>query len=566
MRHRNQETAGPLIRFAIRRARGAVMALVLASVISNLLMLTGPLFMLQVYDRVLTSRSLPTLWTLFALVVCLYVFYTVIEILRSRVMSRVAAAVDLGIADDVFRHEVETRRSGVGSSLLRDSESVRGFIGSPGPLAVLDLPWTPLYLLLVYLLHPRLGLVAVIGLIVVALLAVGGEFALRRVSGDLAQVQVRRDSWLRDSTRNTDALLAMGIVEHAQSRWTALTEKANELQRKSADRSGNFSMTTRGFRLLLQSAILAVGAFLVLRAELSPGVMIAASVITARALAPIEQIAGQWRGFTQARQAARRLGVILDATTADDPVELPLPGARLDVRGLVVQPPASPGPVLAGIDFGLLAGQAMAVIGPSGAGKTALVRALTGVWAPVAGSVRLDGAPLDQYRPHQMRSIVGYLPQQLDLIAGTVAENIAGFDPNASSKALVNAAVVAGAHEFILSLPHGYETELSEAGANLSAGQRQRLGLARALFGDPFLVVLDEPNSNLDHVGEEALRAAIRSCLERGAVVVLVAHRPAILEVADLVLHIERGRQVSFGPRDAAAKLESVPNVGREIA
>lgn len=541
-------------------------ALILASVISNLLMLTGPLFMLQVYDRVLPSRSLPTLITLSSLVAGLFVFYAVIEVLRSRMMTRIAAGVDLRLAPEVFAHEVETRRSGSGSSLLRDAESVRGFLSGPGPLAVLDLPWTPLYLALVYLLHPELGLVAVIGLVVVALLAVAGELSGRRLTRERSHVQSLRDLWVRDSTRNTDALVAMGIVEHARSRWVAQSAHLSAIQRRSADRSGAYSLTTRGFRLMLQSAVLAMGAWLVLRAELSPGVMIAASVITARSLAPIEQIAGQWQGFTQARLSAHRLAVVLDDSVPPERVELPLPNSRLSVRGLAVQPPSSAGAVLVGVDFELTSGQAVAVIGPSGAGKSALVRALTSVWSPVAGSARFDGAPLDQYLPSQRRRIIGYLPQQLDLIGGTVAENIAGFDPAADSEAIVKAATVAGAHDFIVSLPDGYETVLHEAGANLSAGQRQRLGLARALFADPFVVVLDEPNSHLDHVGEEALREAIGSCLARGAIVVIVAHRPSILDVADFVLQIERGRQVSFKPRDSSEPRSAGPVLVRDSA
>jgi PrtD family type I secretion system ABC transporter len=549
MLRRSRVSSVPVFRLALQQARGALLAVVLASIIANLLMLTGPLFMLQVYDRVLPSRSVPTLVTLFCLVAALYAFYVVIEILRSRVMARVAAAVDLKLAAGVFRHEIDSRQNGDGSSLLRTSDSFRGFIAGPGPLAVLDLPWTPLYLILVFLLHPALGAVALAGLVVVVVLAAANEAALRGTANDLTNNHAERDNWLREATRNTDALLAMGIVEHARSRWLRLSERSNTLQQRSSDKAGIFTYSTRGFRLMLQSAVLAVGAALVLDAQVSPGVMIASSVITARALAPIEQIAGQWRSFTQVRPAARSLSAALPARSQEPGTILPLPHRGLQVKHLVIQPPGGNAPVVAGVEFALERGAVMAVIGPSGAGKTALVRALTGVWKPTAGSVRLDGASLDQYVPNQRRAIVGYLPQQLDLIAGTVADNISGFDATASSEAIVAAAEEAGAHEFIVSLPNGYETRLTEGGNNLSAGQRQRLGLARALFGAPFFVVLDEPNSHLDQTGEVALRRAVSSCRSRGAIVVLVAHRPAILKSVDFVLHLERGRQVNFGPR-----------------
>lgn len=533
----------------LRLTRFPLVALGLISLVSNLLMLTGPLFMLQVYDRVLASRSVPTLVALTLLVVGLFAFYALLEWLRSRMTARFAAAFEALTAAPVFSAALRLRAAPGTPDPIRDLDTIRGFVAGPGPLALFDLPWLPVYLAIVFLFHPSLGWLAVGGAVVVTGLLLLNERASRRPAEALARALARRQGFADDARANAEPVLAMGMLGDVTARWRGAAVAAAQSQFGAADLGGLYAAATKAFRLLLQSLVLALGALLVIEGQLSAGLMIAASVVTSRALAPVEQVVAHWRGFVAARQAGRRIGALLAA--AERPareLELPRPKERLEVRGLVTGP--EPRRVLVnGVTFTLEAGEALGVLGLSGSGKTSLSRALVGVWPVLAGEVRLDGAELGHYDWARLGPAIGYLPQVVDLFDGTVAQNIGRFRPDATSEAVLRAARLAEVHELVSALPDGYDTPLGPRGAALSAGQRQRIGLARALFGDPFLIVLDEPNANLDHEGDLALQAALGAAKRRGAIVIIVAHRPSAIGIADKLLYLQDGRQVAFGSK-----------------
>lgn len=524
------------------------------SVVSNLLMLTGPLFMMQVYDRVLASRSVPTLVALTILISALYGFYAFLEAMRSRMGMRFANVIDGAVAEKLFTASVRMKLiSGTPANAdpVRDGDTLRQFIGGPGPMALLDLPWLPLYLALVFVFHPMLGWLATGGGLIVVLLMVINEFVSRGPSQQTNSTLVARQRQSEDARLNAETIVAMGMLSDIKARWRLKTKAMLDAQRTAGDRSAFFSSTTKGFRFLLQSAVLALGAYLVIQGEMSGGLMLASSVITSRALAPVEQIVGQWRSFIGARQAYRRISKVLKASKEQDrDTHLPLPKASLMVKLLATAPTGLKTALLQGVTFQLHAGEALGVLGLSGSGKSSLARALVGVWPALSGDIRLDGAMLDHYDPSQIGRIIGYLPQRVELFDGTVSENIARFRTDATSEAIIDAARAANVHDIINQLPNGYDTRVGEQGDLLSAGQRQRVGLARALFGNPFLIVLDEPNSNLDAEGDGALTDAIRLCRDRGAVVVVIAHRPSAVAAVDKLLFLKAGRQVAFGPKD----------------
>ena len=533
----------------LRLTRFPIVALGLISLVSNLMMLTGPLFMLQVYDRVLASRSIPTLVALTLLVVGLYAFYALLEWLRGRMTARFAAAFEELTAEPVFSAAMRMRAAPGTPDPIRDLDTIRGFVAGPGPLALFDLPWLPVYLAIVFLFHPMLGWLAVGGPVVVTILLLLNERASRKPSEALSRALARRQGLADDARVNAEPVLAMGMLGDITARWRRAAIDAAQSQFGAADLGGFYSSITKAFRLLLQSLVLALGAYLVIEGQLSAGLMIAASVVTSRALAPVEQVVAHWRGFVAARQAGRRIGALLQTSHRTLPaMQLPRPAERLDVRGLVTGP--DPRRVLVnGVTFSLRAGEGLGVLGLSGSGKTSLTRALVGVWPVLAGEVRLDRSELAHYDWSQLGPAIGYLPQVVDLFDGTVAQNIGRFSPDATSEAVLRAARQAQVHEMIAALPDGYDTQLGPRGAALSAGQRQRIGLARALFGDPFLIVLDEPNSNLDHEGDMALQASLSEAKRRGAIVIIVAHRPSAIGVADKLLYLQEGRQVAFGAK-----------------
>lgn len=543
------------------------MAMVVISLVSNLLMLTGPLFMLQVYDRVLASRSVPTLIVLTVLIAALFAFYAFLDALRSRMSARYANVLDARMAERLFGAAVRFKllaNAPKTADPIRDGDVLRQFLASPAPMALLDLPWVPIYLAIVFLFHFWLGWLAVAGCVVITVLMVVNEAIARSPSQDTNAEQLLRQRQSDDVRLNAETVIAMGMLGSLQKRWLTQTDRMLRAQLKGGDRAGLFSSMIKGLRFFLQSAVLALGAYLVIQGQMTPGLMIAASVVTARALAPVEQIVGQWRSFVGARQAWSRIRKILSVKELPPrEVGLPLPTHSLSVRGLSVGPQGSRAPVVSGVAFDLAAGEGMGILGPSGSGKSSLARGLLGVWPSLAGEVRFDGALLVHFRPDQIGQMIGYLPQRVDLFDGTVAENIARFQPDASSEAIIAAASAAGVHDLINALPDGYNSQVGEQGELLSAGQRQRLGLARALYGDPFLVVLDEPNSNLDADGDTALTAAIHQVRNRGGVVIVIAHRPSAIAAVDKVLFIQNGRQAAFGPK--AEVLQKITQPGGNV-
>ncbi|HEY0186728.1 MAG TPA: type I secretion system permease/ATPase [Cellulomonas sp.] len=527
-------------------------ALVTASGVSNLLMLTGPLFMMQVYDRVLGSGSLPTLWVLTTLVAGLFACYGVFETVRSRLTSRIAEVLDDRLRGPLFALSVRARLvAGVvdRADPSRDGDVLRRFVAGPAPLALLDLPWVPVYVTAVFLLHPVLGWVTLAGAGVAVLLLVAGELLTRERLRSATEHQLRRQTLVDESRQSAESVLGMSMLTALGDRLDGVAAESRTDLLRATDRAGTVSAASRAFRFFLQSAVLATGAWLVLRGELSGGVMIASSVITSRALAPVDQVVGQWRSIDQARAAWRRVRAMLAAEPRPGTTtSLPRPTGPIELDGAAVGPPGARTPVLRQVTFSLAAGDGLAVVGPSGAGKSALARGLVGAWPVLAGEYRVDGADLAQYDPAVHAGLVGYLPQDVGLLSGTVAQNIARFATRADPGTIVAAARAAQVHDLIVRLPHGYDTPVGPSGLHLSAGQRQRIGLARALHGDPHLIVLDEPNAHLDHEGEQALTAAIRAARDGGAVVVAVVHRRGVLAGLSHVLVLADGAQSSFGP------------------
>lgn len=543
---------------ALRTCRGILVSVAAFSGVINVLALTGALYMLQVYDRVLPSRSTPTLIGLTILMAGFFVAGGVLDYLRTRLMSRVGLRIDHELRDRVFQAvQILPLRGGpAGHDLqpVRDLDQIRTFLSGLGPTALFDMPWVPLYIIVIFLLHPVLGAYAVLG----ALILVGLTFVTERrsLAPGLAASKsgAQRMNFGETVRRNAEVVKAMGMGPKVGDRWQGLNARHLADQLAASDAVGGLGAASKVIRLLLQSVILGLGAYLVIHGEVSAGAIIAGSIILSRALAPIEMAIQHWRGFVAARQAHQRLKKLLDQI--DDggvvPVALPDPRRSLAVEGLTVAPPGQSQPVLRGVNFNLSAGDGLAVIGPSGSGKSTLARALIGVWNPVrsGGTVRLDGASIDQWPSHALGRHIGYLPQDVQLFEGTIGENIARMDSNGTSEAIVAAAEAAGAHDLIVGLPEGYQTRIGENGAGLSAGQRQRIGLARALYGNPFLVVLDEPNSNLDAVGEDALSKAIEGVRARGGIVIVIAHRPSALVHINKALMLANGQMQAFGPKD----------------
>jgi PrtD family type I secretion system ABC transporter len=551
------------------RSRGLFAAVALFSVFSNLLMLTGPLFMLQVYDRVLSSRSEETLVALFALVTALYALYWLLEFARSRVMGRIAARFQSTLAPRVFRASLDAAARGrPAPGALLDLDALRIAMGSGIVLALFDLPWTVLFLAAIFLFHPILGWVSVIGgglLIVVALL----NQALTARSNAEAQTRgLRAGELSRHTQEAADYVGVQGMAPDLTARWAAEQDGALDRSTASGDTGGLFGSFTRAFRFFLQSAILAAGAWLVLRGEITGGAMIAASILLGRALAPVETAISQWPVLQRARAARASLARLLAENPAPaTPTPLPTPEARLDVRGVTVAGRPGDPPVLQNVTVSLAPGEALGIIGRSGSGKSTLARVLMGLIRPHAGEVRLGGATLSQYGPDGLGRHVGYLPQEVRFLDGTVAENIARMTPSPDPDRVVAAARKAHVHDIVLKLPEGYDTRLGPADRSLSGGQKQRLALARALYGDPVLLVLDEPNSALDAEGSEALNAVVHAMKAEGKGVVIMTHRPTAISACDHLLVLDGGRVAAYGPRDEIirAMLKNAGDVQRVV-
>ncbi len=543
-------------RAALRSGRGLFLAAAGMSCVVNLLMLTGPLFMLQVYDRVLASKSLPTLQALFVLVTVLFLAMGLLDFLRGRVLAiagaRVQALLDGRIFAGSLRAALSPAERARPATALRDLDAVQGFLSGPAPHAFFDMPWVPVYLGVIVVLHPWLGFFAAGAALVLLALATANQMATREPEDAARAAATAADKAADTARREAETLHALGMAGTMAARWGARRGEALTAQMVRSGRAGLFQSMSKALRLFLQSAILALGAWLAVTDRLSPGAMIASSILMGRALAPLDQAIGQWRVFLRAWQARGALQRFL----AENPppevrTALPVPAGRLTVEGLAVMPPGARQPTLRGVAFDIRPGEAVGVIGPSASGKSTLARALTGIWPPAAGDIRLGGAAIDQWSATGYGRLLGYLPQEVGLFDGTVAQNIARFRDDMPPEETVRAASRAGAHEMILRLPDGYDTQIGEGGARLSGGQRQRVGLARALFGDPVLLIFDEPNANLDAEGEEALLKAIRHAKARERAVLVMAHRPGAIALCERLLVLRGGTPVAFGPRDA---------------
>jgi PrtD family type I secretion system ABC transporter len=541
------------LRVALGSCKSALVGIGAFSGLINLLMLTSSLFMLEVYDRVLPSRSVPTLVGLSILAAILFSFQALLEITRGRLLVRTGSQLDGRLSPRVYDAVVRMRSKpgSDGQQPVRDLDTIRSFLSSAGPNAFFDLPWVPLYLAICFAFHTLIGVTALGGAIVLMSLTVLTEFLSRRPVKAATAHAAERNRFAEASRRNAEVIMAMGMSERLLARWLDLGGDYIAQQKRLSDVTGGLGSAGRALRTALQSAVLGVGAYLVIQQEASAGIIIASSILSGRALAPIDLAIANWKGFVSARQGWRRLDELFAAMPVfATRLELPAPTQVLSLEALSVAPPGAKSTVVHDVNFSLGAGSALGIVGPSGSGKSSLVRAIVGVWPVVRGCVRLDRATIDQWTPAARGRHIGYLPQDVELFEGTIAKNIARFDPDATAATVIAAAKAAGVHDLIVNLPAGYETELGERGTALSAGQQQRIALARTLYGEPFLVVLDEPNSNLDAEGEEALTTAILGVRARGGIVIIVAHRPSALAAVDHVLAMVRGSQQAFGPKD----------------
>lgn len=541
-----------------RSHRGHILSLVapvfVFSLVINLLLFTSPLYMMQVYDRVLASRSESTLVALTVIAAFLLALVGAFELVRSRILVRMGVRysdrVSPRLFDAVSERELAVPRSGAGQH-LRDADAIRDFLSGTGLIAFCDAPWAPVFVVVCWLLHPWLGATALVGALALFGIALASEALTRKPLQEAGKAMGRSMNEAAATLHGAEAIRGLGMQEAVRRRWLEMKDEAVGWQALASDRAGGLLSISKAARHFLQSAVLGVGALLAIRQEISPGVMIAASILMGRALAPVELAVGNWKGFNAARAAHERITRLLEGQGAPSArPAIPAPAGHLTVDGVVVAAPGGFKPTLVGVTFEVKTGESVAIVGPSASGKSSLIRALVGIWPVHSGSLRMDGYTLDQWEPDVLGRHLGYVPQEVDLFAGTVAENIARLG-DVDMDAVIEAATLAGLHETIQRLPGGYGTRVGPGGLSLSGGQRQRVALARALYGRPPLLVLDEPNSNLDAAGEEALMKAIRQAKASGQAVVFTTHKPSVLQVADRILVLADGTVRAYGPKES---------------
>lgn len=524
----------------------------------NLLMLVPPLYMLQIYDRVLSSRSTSTLLMLTLIVAFLFLTMGLLEFVRARIMNRIGARVEMRLAERVYDAMFKAGLANPAQThgqAVEDLKQIRAFISGRALVSMIDLPWVPIYLAVLFLFHWLYGVFGTFAALVIITLAIINELSTKRPLDDSGSSATQARNLAAMQTRNAEVVQAMGMMRPLQERWQQVYHRYLVSQGQASDRSSIWMTMSRDLRILSQSLMLGLGGYLAINLEVSAGMVIAGSIILGRALAPVDQLIASWKQFATARSAYKRLdGLLARFPRQDEPMALPAPQGRLQVAGLALVPPGSQVPVVRGVGFELQPGDALGVVGPSGAGKSSLARGLLDVWPAAAGTVRLDGAELSQWSRGALAAHVGYLPQDVELFAGTVAENIARFQ-EVDAEAVVEAARLADVHELILRLPDGYDTQIGTGGSALSGGQRQRIGLARAIYKGPRLIVLDEPNANLDEQGEAALMGTLATLKQRGATVILITHRPAILMRMDKLLVLRDGTVARFGAREEVLPL-----------
>lgn len=539
-----------------------MIGIALFSGVINLLMLSGSLYMLQVYDRVIPSRNTATLLGLSLMVLLAYLMQGYFDALRARMLCRVATLFDVGLQDSIHTALITLPLRGARPMLmqqpLRDLDQVRAFMSGMGPTAFLDMPWIPIFLIGLFLFHPAIGVTALLGTLAIVAMTLLTERLTRGAAKAAMDSSAQRQVLADTTQRNAEVIRALGMVDRFGALWARVNERYLRENIRATDVYANLGSGAKVLRYVLQSGMLGIGAYLVVSDKASGGIMIASSIMMGRALAPVEVALGSWKQLMAARQGIARLRDICQSTAKPPapPVMLPRPSRELAVQELSVAAPGTDRPIVQNVSFTLKAGMGLALLGASASGKTTLSKALVGIWPAQHGVVRLDGAAIDQWRNEDLGRHIGYLPQDVALFDGTVAENICRFDADATSDAILKAAQIAGVHDTILRLPDGYSTRIGQGGMSLSAGQRQRVGLARAVFGDPFLVVLDEPNANLDAEGENALGRAIQILRHHGSIVVVISHRPNALAALDMALVLYEGKAIAFGPsRDVFARV-----------
>lgn len=541
------------LNLALRQVRQGFLAVGGFSLFINLLMLVPSIYMLQVYDRAMGSRSNETLLMLTIILVILFVTLALLEMVRSTILVRIGNNIDANLGGKIFSSMFKLAIDRPGNQTaqpLNDLTTLRQYLTSNGPIAFFDGPWFPVYLAVLFMFHPMFGIFCIIAALVLGGIAIANEKLTGKRMATASQANISSSNYASSCLRNAEVVHAMGMETSLRGRWL---ERHNEFlnnQAEASDRAAILTNASKSLRMLFQSLMLGLGAYLAIAQEISPGMVIAGSILMGRALAPLDLMIGSWKGFSGARSSYERLQDLLrNYYRAVDPMPLPAPQGQLAIEGIVVVPPGARQPSIRGLGFTLEAGEMLAVVGPSAAGKSSLARAMLGVWPLAAGKVRLDGADIHQWDKAQLGPHIGYLPQDIELFEGTISENICRFG-DVDPQKVVAAAMLAGVHELILRLPEGYDTRISVAGGVLSGGQRQRIGLARAVYDNPRLVVLDEPNSNLDEQGEQALVAALEQLKQNGSTVVLITHKKQILRLVDKILVMAEGQAVGFGTRD----------------
>lgn len=555
---------------ALRESARRMIGVAVFSGVINILMLSGSLYMLQVYDRVIPSRNIATLLGLSLIVLFAYLVQGYFDAMRARMLCRIATLFDGALQGSIHGALAALPLRGVKPVLmqqpLRDLDQVRGFMSGMGPTAFLDMPWIPLFLVALFLFHPAIGFTALLGTAAIIAMTLLTERISRGAAKAAMDMSAQRQVLADITQRNAEVIRALGMTDRLTARWSQANERYLRENIRATDVYANLGSGAKVLRYILQSGMLGIGAYLVVADRASGGIMIASSIMMGRALAPVEIALGSWKQLVAARQGLGRLRDICKATAppAAPPVLLPRPSRELSVQDLTVTAPGSTTAIVSNISFSLRAGAGLALLGASASGKTSLSKALVGIWPAQHGVVRLDGAALDQWRNEDLGRHIGYLPQDVALFDGTVAENICRFDTQADSEAILRAARIAGVHDIILRLPEGYATRIGQGGLSLSAGQRQRIGLARAVFGDPFLLVLDEPNANLDADGENALTRAIQILRHNKCIVIVISHRPSALTALDMMLVLYEGRAIAFGPSEEV--FARVRNVNSQAA
>ena len=551
------KTANP-IRAAWSSLRTGFLVVAFFSLFLNLFMLAGPLYMLHVYDRVLTSQNLDTLIALSILLAGVFIVSACLDLVRMRILGRLAAKFELSVGVPVLKAAMRRRVSGAGSqgdNLADDINGFREFLSGTTLIAFFDAPWIPFYLLVLYVLHPFLGVLGLAGALVLTILALVNNGRSRGPMQEAAEARARADALFETSYRNAEIAHANGMTADLSHRWGVLQKGAHLLKMRTADRIASFSVLSKTLRMGLQSAMLGLGAALAVIGDVTAGTMIAATIVLARALAPIDQLIGQWRTFLAARGSYNKIKTLSeDFAEPQQRLSQPRPQDSMQVKISQAAPPLSTNATLRGIDFAISAGDVLAIIGQSGSGKTTLGKMLAGIWSPQRGEIQLDRTPMSKWNEGELGQMIGYLPQDVELFDGTIRENIGRFAAQIDDAEVLRAAQEAGVHKLISGLPDGYETEIGH-GFFLSGGQRQRLALARALYGQPFILVLDEPNSDLDAEGETALREAIQSAQARGAIIIVMTHRPSTLQAVNKVLVMRNGTQHQFGNKEDVFKV-----------